>query len=87
MSDEPIQKTITLEDLLVVVQRGFQDVDRQFHRIEMQMERLDAILLGKQQQRVEELETAIKKLRNIALSSSQNNPNDQQPTQQEKNNP
>jgi hypothetical protein len=87
VSDEPIQKTITLEDLLVVVQRGFQDVDRQFHRIEMQMERLDAILLGKQQQRVEELETAIKKLRNIALSSSQNNPNDQQPTQQEKNNP
>jgi hypothetical protein len=67
MSNEPEHKNLTLDDLAAMVQRGFADNAEEVKTMRKEMsagfERIEKILLAKQEKRIEKLEKEVQELK------------------------
>lgn len=66
------QKTVTIENLAAMVQRGFKDVekrfdtmDKRFDAVEDRLDRIEKLMLVDHKRRIERLEEQVKDLRDL----------------------
>jgi hypothetical protein len=59
------KKTVTIEDLAGMVQRGFKDVDKRFDGVEDRLDRIEKLMLVDHKRRIERLEEQVKDLRDL----------------------
>lgn len=68
------KKNITIDDLAVMVGKGFQAVDKRFDRVdkrfdrvEKRLDRIDKLILADHKERIEKLEMEVKELKALLV--------------------
>jgi hypothetical protein len=59
------KKKTTIEDLAVMVQKGFTGVDKRFDTIDERLDRIENMLIAEHRRRIEKLENEMRKVREI----------------------
>ena len=58
-------KNITIDDLAGMIKKGFDGVDQRFDKVEDRLERIEKLLIADHQIRIENLEVAVKQLKEL----------------------
>jgi archaellum component FlaC len=59
------KKSVTIEDLAVMVKKGFDSVDKRFDGIDDRLDRIEKLILADHKRRIERLEDQVKDLRDL----------------------
>jgi hypothetical protein len=59
------KKSVTIDDLAVMVKRGFDAVDKRFDGVDDQLDRIERLILADHKRRIERLEEQVKDLRDL----------------------
>jgi hypothetical protein len=59
------KRNITIDDLAVMVQKGFTGADKRFDKVDERLERIENMLIAEHRRRIEKLETDMRKVREI----------------------
>jgi hypothetical protein len=59
------KKSVTIDDLAVMVKRGFDAVDKRFDGVDDRLDRIEKLILADHKRRIERLEEQVKDLRDL----------------------
>jgi archaellum component FlaC len=59
------KKNVTIEDLAVMVKKGFDSVDKRFDGVDERLDRIEKLILADHKRRIERLEEQVKDLRDL----------------------
>lgn len=59
------KKSVTIEDLAVMVKKGFDSVDKRFDGMDDRLDRIEKLILADHKRRIERLEDQVKDLRDL----------------------
>ncbi len=60
-----VKRSVTIEDLAVMVKKGFADVDKRFDGVDDRLDRIEKLILADHKRRIERLEEQVKDLRDL----------------------
>ena len=58
-------KNITIDGLAMMVQKGFDGVDKRFDKVDSNLQRIENLLIADHRQRIEKLEVEMKQLKEL----------------------
>jgi archaellum component FlaC len=59
------KKSVTIEDLAVMVKKGFDSVDKRFDGVDDRLDRIEKLILADHKRRIERLEDQVQDLRDL----------------------
>jgi archaellum component FlaC len=59
------KKNVTIEDLAVMVKKGFDAVDKRFDGVDDRLDRIEKLILADHKRRIERLEEQVQDLRDL----------------------
>jgi len=59
------KKNITIDDLAIIIKRGFDGVDGRFDIVDDKLERIERLVLADHKRRIERLENEVKELKEL----------------------
>jgi hypothetical protein len=59
------KKNVTIDDLAVMVKKGFDTVDKRFDGIDDRLDRIERLILADHKRRIERLEDQVRDLRDL----------------------
>ena len=59
------KKSVTIEDLAVMVKKGFDSVDKRFDGVDDRLDRIEKLILADHKRRIERLEEQVQDLRDL----------------------
>jgi len=59
------KRKVTIEDLAVMVKKGFDGVDKRFDGVDDRLDRIEKLILADHKRRIERLEEQVKDLRDL----------------------